>query len=397
MRSPAADPLHEADPGLAGSAPGASRRWRRRAPGRRRRCRRSAMPHRTKVAPGARVSEGAGRVGGVDGRRPRCRRRPAAPGPRRRRPAGPAVAGSVGLVGHGEVGHTPSSAERRLGDDAAGPARRRRPGGTDAVHAGVDLEVHGHVGAPPAALAALAAAVDRRPPSTRIGCRPMARRRRHPARAAARPAPARARRCRRAAAPRPPRPGPRARPAAPAVERGAGDRAPRRGRSRRPSPRPTPRPGPRPGASTPTLCPMASRSTSTHAQRVGRSAATQSASTRGQQIGQVAGDEAPGGPRRGRRRRAPTRPPPPPGAASTPWASSAPMIPESTSPVPAVASRGVARGHQQDGADGSATTVVGPLRSTTALARCGQRPGGGDPVGAGRGAAEQRRTRRRGA
>ena len=85
----------------------------------------------------------------------------------------------------------------------------------------------------------------------------------------------------------------------------------------------------------------------------------------------------PGARRRGRRRptrrtgragpprRAATRPTVAACSAGIPVATIAPMIPESTSPVPAVARRASAAVTTRTSPSGPATTVVGPLRSTT--------------------------------
>ena len=101
--------------------------------------------------------------------------------------------------------------------------------------------------------------------------------------------------------------------------------------------------------------------------------------------GEVAGDEPTGGPERG----GPAVEPGPGGrrlaGRATPWASSAPMTPVSTSPVPAVARRASPAATTSTSPSGSATTVVGPLSSTTApvarrqrsrARRAGRAPGG---------------------
>ena len=79
---------------------------------------------------------------------------------------------------------------------------------------------------------------------------------------------------------------------------------------------------------------------------------------------------------------------------SRPWARSAPTIPDSTSPVPAVASSGPPVGVSAPGRRPTGTerrsTVPGPLRSTTATRLGGQRPRRGDPVGTDRVAREAR-------
>ena len=58
------------------------------------------------------------------------------------------------------------------------------------------------------------------------------------------------------------------------------------------------------------------------------------------------------------------------------------MMPASTSPVPAVASRASPAATTRTSPAGSATTVAGPLSSTTAPRVGGQPAGGGDAVGA---------------
>ena len=57
------------------------------------------------------------------------------------------------------------------------------------------------------------------------------------------------------------------------------------------------------------------------------------------------------------------------------------MVPLSTSPVPAVARRASPSATTRTSPSGAATTVVGPLRSTTAPASVGEGPGGRQPVG----------------
>ena len=123
--------------------------------------------------------------------------------------------------------------------------------------------------------------------------------------------------------------------------------------------------GPR---STPTLWATASRSISAHAQRAGRrrsviraararsgSVSRRSPATRPDrraEPGRLGVDP--------RRRRPPRR------TAAMPVASSAPMMPARTSPVPAVASRASPDATTRTSPPGSATTVAGPLSSTTA-------------------------------
>ena len=82
-------------------------------------------------------------------------------------------------------------------------------------------------------------------------------------------------------------------------------------------------------------------------------------------------------------RRAPMRPSPRPATVSTPDASIVTIMPASTSPVPAVASRSSPRSTTSTSPVGSATTVVGPFSSTVHPSRRRQPSGGREPIGRG--------------
>ena len=311
------------------------------------------------------------------------------------------------LGGRGRVGRArrprPGGCSRRgasagLGDDRAGPAPTASSGrGADAVHAGVDLEVDGQRARRRTASAARASAsiarrrvhgqlaaggATRDRPSTSGGGSDSTRIGRvdaggaqlhallHQGHRQAR---------------------------GPGAERGAGDRHRRRGRSRRPSPRPTL--GRRGDAAehSRTLWRDGVEVDLGPRQAPGR---LRPRHQRGQHRGAAGrGGRRPPGRARGPRRRGRPCTHAPAAAASngsTPWASSAPMMPDEHVTGPGRGQPRVAVGHEQDGPGRVGHDRRRPLQEHDGAGRAARRRAAAIRSAPG-GAPRERRTRRRGA
>ena len=323
-------------------------------------------------------------------------------GERRRRSASSCapVYGSSGSSATAKCVHTPSSTQRRTGRDALGERDGVGRAAPDAVHPGVDLEVHGDGVAP---------AVGRRRQRVDGARRVHGRRRGRAATSlgAWSAGGSESSRIGRVdpglrAAPTPSSTSATPSPSAPASSAAARHRRPRRGRSRRPSRRPTPRPAPTARAARPTLW-RDGVEVDLGPRRPRRGAASLRRRRllerrRGDEVEQVAGDEADGAARGGRGRPWSQAAAAAASSGATRWASSAPTMPGEHVAGAGGGQPGVAAGRRRAPRPrASATTVAGPLSRTTAPELGGQAARGGEAVGAGRACRRAARTRRRGA